>query len=372
MILAEPWFGGSHRAWAEGLARHSAHEVTVVGLEPTLWRWRLRAGAAPLAEAIAAEIAENGPPDLLLVSGLVDVAALLGHLRPAPDLPVVTYMHESQLLYPTAAGAPDPDATLRNWESWRASDQVWFNSSFHRDAVVAALPDWVAAQPERLPLHEITDRFHVVPVGVEPPTGERAPSIGPPVVLWPHRWEPDKAPEVFQRALRKLADTELDFRLVLAGEDPAGSPVRAAILDEHADRVVAAGPFERTEYERWLFGSDIVVSCAGHEFFGVAVAEALMAGCVPVLPAALSYPELIPAELHDSALYPVGSFGTRLADVVADMDRRREAFPSLSGSMRRFAWANLIDDYDQRFAACGEERRTCRLGAIVVSSSRES
>lgn len=351
VILAEPWFGGSHRAWAEGLARHSSHEITVVGLEPTLWRWRLRAGAAPLAQAIAAEVVQGGPPDLLLVSGLVDVAALLGHLRPAPDLPLITYMHESQLLYPTADGAPDPDATLRNWESWRAADQVWFNSAFHRDAVVDALPVWAAAQPEPLPVDEITGRFHVVPVGVEPPMGERTPSEGPPIILWPHRWEPDKAPEVFQRSLQKLANAELDFRLVLAGDDPVASPVRAAIVEEHTDRVLAVGLFERADYERWLHDSDIVVSCANHEFFGIAVVEALMAGCTPVLPHALSYPELIPPELHQSALYPAGTFGTHLADVVANLAERRSATASLASAMQRWSWPTVITSYDDRISA---------------------
>jgi len=357
VILAEPWFGGSHRAWAEGLARHSAHHITIVGLEPTLWRWRLRAGAAPLAKAIAAAVADNGPHDLLLVSGLVDIAALLGHLRPAPDLPVVTYMHESQLLYPTANGAPDPDVTLRNFESWRASDEVWFNSAFHRDAVAEALPGWAGALPEALPVDEIIERFRVVPVGVEPPTGERVSSEGPPVILWPHRWEPDKAPEVFQRALDKLERAGLDFRLVLAGDDPAGSPLRAAIVNQHADRLLAAGPFDRVEYERWLHAADIVVSCAEHEFFGIAVVEALMAGCVPVLPHALSYPELIPPALHEAALYPVGTFGTRLADVVADLGEHRLTTATLAASMHRFAWPTVIADYDHRITAWASHTR---------------
>lgn len=354
VILAEPWFGGSHRAWAEGLARHSAHEIVIVGLTPELWRWRLRAGAAPLAAAIKDEVGKNGPSDLVLVSGLVDVAALLGHLRPRPDLPVVTYMHESQLLYPTPTGAADPDATLRNWESWRASDRVWFNSDFHRDAVVAALPAWAAAQPEPLAVEEVIERFEVVSVGVEPPTGTRTQNAGPPIILWPHRWEADKAPSVFGRALNKLVDNGLDFRLVLAGEDPNSSPVRSEIVDAHAERLLAAGPFERSEFEAWLHACDVVVSCADHEFFGIAVVEALMAGCLPVLPDALSYPELVPVEFHDAALYPVGTFGSRLAEVVADVPKHRSDTAGLAASMQRFAWTHVVAAYDERIAAFGD------------------
>lgn len=363
VILAEPWFGGSHRAWAEGLAAHSAHRVSIVGLTPSLWRWRLRAGAAPLAEAVRAKISEIGEPDVLLVSGLVDVAALLGHLRPSQDLPVITYMHESQLLYPTADGSPDSEATLRNWESWRASDQVWFNSHFHRDALVAALPGWAAAQPEPLDVDDVVGRFEVVPVGVVSPEGERAPrptrGANPaPIIVWPHRWEPDKAPAVFARAVDKLVAQGLDFRLVLAGEDATGSTVKADIIGAHGPRIAAAGPFERSVYEQWLHHADIVVSCAEHEFFGIAVVEALMAGCHPVLPDALSYPELIPEVLHGASLYPVGSFGTRLADVVADLSSHRAATATLAAAMRRFDWSATITDYDERIASLVQHART--------------
>lgn len=360
MIVAEPWLGGSHEAWATGLAAHSTHDVAVVGLPARLWRWRLRAGAAPLAAAISAEITAGGTPDLLVVSGLVDVAALLGHLRLAPGLPVVVYQHESQLLYPTVDGNVDDDVALRNFDSWLAADQVWFNSAFHRTAVVDALPSWSRAQPEPLPVDAAAAKFDVVPVGVESPKGRRGTNDGPPVIVWPHRWEPDKAPDVFARALDGLAAKGMDFRLVLAGEDPAGSSARSRILDRHGVRVAAAGPFSRAEYERWLHASDIVVSCAEHEFFGTAVVEALMAGCVPVLPDALSYPELVPAEFQAAALYPVGTFGTRLADVVSGLPHHRAATADLAPAMRRFAWPTVSQDYD------------ARISAIVTSPGGES
>lgn len=355
VVLAEPWLGGSHQAWAEGLARHSSHTIDVVGLPATRWRWRLRAGAAPLAEAVRTSVDRDGWPDVLLVSGLVDVAALLGHLRPPPGLPVVTYMHETQLLYPTSDGAVDADATIRNWSSWLASDEVWFNSVFHRDAVLAALPAWAADQPEPLDVELVVDRFDVVPVGVEP-IGSRDPAAtrsGPPVILWPHRWEHDKRPDVFARALRRLVDRGLDFRLVLAGEDPFGSPERSALIDEFAEHVDAVGPFDRAAYVEHLRHADIVVSCTDHEFFGIAVVEALLAGCRPVLPNALSYPELVPAAFHDVALYEPGTFGRALERAVAGGG----SVDGLAAAMQRWTWPIVIADYDERLAAIADRGR---------------
>jgi glycosyltransferase involved in cell wall biosynthesis len=50
------------------------------------------------------------------------------------------------------------------------------------------------------------------------------------------------------------------------------------------------------EYIKWLKQGDIVISTANHEFFGMSVIEAVRAGCRPLLPDRLSYPELFPKE----------------------------------------------------------------------------
>lgn len=362
VFVAESWLGGSHRAWAEGYRRSSRHDVTVLGLEPAGWKWRLRAGAAPLAALVAAAVRRAGQwPDAIIVSGLVDVSSFLGHLRAPTEVTVVAYMHESQLVYPTINGNVDGDAVQRNWDSWLAADAVWFNSEFHRRSVVDALPAWASSLPESLSsdlIDEVTSSFEVRPVGVDTvPAAEQhrmqtesvpPPARDRPIVLWPHRWEPDKAPEVFARAVDRLVAAGADFDLVLAGEDPAGSMIRSELIERHGDRVLAVGPFLRIEYERWLRRSDVVVSCAEHEFFGVAVVEAALAGCVPVLPNALSYPELIPSSMQSSVLYERGRFGTRLLDVLSDLPTYRDAVGDLPRELSSLGWSIVAPDYDRR------------------------
>jgi glycosyltransferase involved in cell wall biosynthesis len=49
----------------------------------------------------------------------------------------------------------------------------------------------------------------------------------------------------------------------------------------------------RADYERRLAGADVIVSTAAHEFFGLAVLEAIALGLEPLLPERLSYPELL-------------------------------------------------------------------------------
>jgi hypothetical protein len=48
--LLEPYTTGSHRAWADGYAHYSGHQVTVLSLPGRWWQWRMH-GAA-VVEAI--------------------------------------------------------------------------------------------------------------------------------------------------------------------------------------------------------------------------------------------------------------------------------------------------------------------------------
>ena len=153
VVVIEPWYGGSHRVWLDGWATHSRHDLTLLTLPDRFWKWRMRAGAVTLAEEYAAWVAEHGPPDAVVVSGLVDASVFAGIARRSlADTPLALYAHENQVLYPLAPNQrPEADLGLANWRSLLATDAVWWNSGFHRDALLEALPefqpmeDWRAA-----------------------------------------------------------------------------------------------------------------------------------------------------------------------------------------------------------------------------------
>ena len=372
MLLVEPWFDGSHRAWAEGYQRTSRHQVALVTLPGRFWRWRLRGGAVTLAAAIESHIDDHGPPDVLLVSGLVDVAALVGLARRSlADVTTVLYLHENQVAYPRSERL-DIDQAFRGWLSLLAVDRVLVNSEHHRAVLHSGLRDLLGTAPDHGQLQLLEPAMaamRVVPVGVDLSRIGASSRLTPatvvprdtdrPVVLWNHRWDEDKQPEVFVRALRRLAAEGVAFDVILAGEDAWDvEPRRAHAVAALGDRVLAAGHADRASYLDHLEHSDVVVSTAEHEFFGVAVVEALAAGCVPVLPHALSYPELVPERFHDVALHGPGMFRRRLGEVLRDLGAARAAVGGLDLEMRRFDWSVVAPVLDEELAEAAAQLRS--------------
>ena len=130
--------------------------------------------------------------------------------------------------------------------------------------------------------------LEAVPPGPGRPDGEALR------VLFPHRLEEDKDPMSFARAVRAATRRGARIEVVLTGGDPERARGEAldalALLEPH---LVSAGMRERGDYLELIGTCDVVASTARHEFFGIAVAEAMAAGCAPLLPDRLNYPALV-------------------------------------------------------------------------------
>lgn len=367
VIVCEPYFSGSHRAWAEGLAAHSAHHVRLVTHAGGFWKWRMQGAALTLAAEVRELVATGGRPDVLLVSDMVHLPALLGYLRhELAGVPVVVYFHENQLTYPLPEGtAADETYAMTNWLSMAVADRVVFNSEFHRTEVLAAVPRLLRRFPDHRHTElvpEVAARTSVLPVGVDAPrfapgpdadagAGRDAKAEGPPVVLWNHRWEYDKDPAAFFAALQTVADEGVDFRLVVAGESYQTVPAEFERAREaFADRIEAFGMAPADGYPALLRRADVVVSTARHEFFGVAVVEAITAGALPLLPDRLSYPELVP-EPADTYLYADhDGLVDRLRWALTDPSGRRAAAAVARKHVEQFAWTQVAPRYDALLA----------------------
>jgi hypothetical protein len=98
----------------------------------------------------------------------------------------------------------------------------------------------------------------------------------------------------------------------------------------------------------------VVVSTAIHEFFGVAVVEAIYGGCFPVLPDRLSYPELIPEAHQDICLYSdFDGLLARLRWALANPDAARAVALELRSAVVDFDWARVALVYDRLLGETG-------------------
>ena len=366
VLLVEPFHGGSHASWAEGLAANSRHEVVTVSLPGTSWRWRMRGASVSLAAATHDVVASGGPPDMVLASGMFDLPAWLGLTRRIlGDPPVVLYLHENQLGYPLSPNQKaDDEFPLANWRSMVAADEVWCNSRFQLDELLGGLPALLDRSPDESHAHmlgEVSGRCSVVPVGVDladvPDPGDGDDPAGdPPLVLWNHRWDHDKNPAVVFRTLARLADEGLGFEVAIAGENVRTDPREMVeARSTLGDRVVQFGHLPRKDYVELLGRADVVVSAASQEYFGISVVEAVAAGAVPVLPDRLSYPEVVPEAWHGASLYPDGGLTTRLREVLTDLPVWRARCEGLPAAMRRFDWRKVVGTYDDRLGALAEQ-----------------
>jgi glycosyltransferase involved in cell wall biosynthesis len=359
VVVLEPYFTGSHKVWAEGWRRASRHHLHLLTQPGTHWRHRMMASAVPLAEALRHHVERHGVPDVVVASDMVDLASFLGLCRDElAGVPAVVYFHENQLTQPVSpngvGGLRDRHLAWTNWRSLMAADEVWFNSEWQRDSMEDGLVELLAQGPaeddQTCLLEQARPRWRVRPVGCDLmdllQAARKRPTEVPevPLVLWNHRWAHDKGLDVAVRSLRTLADEGIGFELAVVGTDDHHDPGRAdRMLEPLGDRVVHRGWLPDPLYRDLLCRADVVLASARQENFGIAVVEAVAAGCVPVVPDAMAYPETI---TERDLRYPPGRLTTQLRQVLGELARWRERVAPLRDDLARFDWSEVapLDD----------------------------
>jgi glycosyltransferase involved in cell wall biosynthesis len=351
VLVLEPYDGGSHAAWWRGYQQHSQHQISALTMPAQYWQWRLQGGAVTLARLFS-ESAHNQPlPDLIIGSSMLNLGTFLALTRrQTANIATAIYFHENQLTYPPGPRVKhDLKLGFINYSSALVADRVFFNSLFHRDAFLAALPNLLkhyADFTELETVDQIAAKSEVLPLGIDLRRLDAyaAPKPSAPVLLWNHRWEYDKAPDMFINALRKLSQAGHTFSLILAGEQIGQAPAsfseaRAFFGPALLHYGYAANP---ADYARLLWGATHVISAAWQEFFGVSTAEAIYCGCLPILPRRLNYPALVPAAYHDLCLYDEGHLAEALAKTL-----HTPAPAALRQHISQYDWQILAPHYDR-------------------------
>jgi len=362
ICLAEPFFSGSHKQWAEGLKKFSGHRFEFLTLPGRHWKWRMQGGAVALANRYL----ERGlKPDLILATDMLDLATFLSLIRKDdPGTPAAVYFHENQLTYPWSPQDRDVQKNrdhnymMLNYTTALIADKVFFNSNYHKRSFLKSLPKFLKKFPDFNGVQnvdKIAEKSEVLHLGLDlkrfdefsnskTETGQTG------ILLWNHRWEYDKKPDVFFKTLFRLKDEGIDFRLVVLGEKNQQYPeIFDRAREKLSEKILHWGYAESfAEYAGWLWKADILPVTSIQDFFGGSVAEAMYCNCVPLLPNRLAYPEHIPLNRRNYFLYEKpGDLYRQLKTMLECISEvRKEKTQSF---VHHYDWNRMIKRYDTAF-----------------------
>jgi glycosyltransferase involved in cell wall biosynthesis len=298
ILLLSAYDAVSHRQWRKGLvAALPEHDWTVLTLPPRHFRWRIRGNS--LSWGVAERVRLSQKYDCLVATSMVDLAALRGMVPALAPLPALLYFHENQFDYPLSQSAhASIEPEIVNLYSALAAQRLVFNSDYNQRSFLAGVRALLKKMPDAVPggiPEQLAAKATVLPVPLANDWFEAARADKPTelTIVWNHRWEYDKAPEIFFQALRLLLGKNIPFRVHVLGQAFRTVPT---LFDEM--RVVLRNQLgqwgrveDREAYRQLLRQAHVVVSTARHDFQGLAVLEAVAAGCIPVVPDRLAYPE---------------------------------------------------------------------------------
>lgn len=144
-------------------------------------------------------------------------------------------------------------------------------------------------------------------------------------VVFPHRLDPEKRPESFDKLTQEMSGTKIKFFKT----------------KDHPDL-----DFESTKkgYYKAMQTAKVAISFAEQETWGIAMQEAVLCGCLPLVPNRLSYPELYLPEF-------VYTNDKQIPGMIEDFITNYEKYHSLLTAQRKMirfrgdrAIANMVNE----------------------------
>lgn len=378
VLSLQPWYGGSHRQFADGWSSRSVHDWTTIGLPDCNWKWRMRHASIEFAKQINERANRGETWDVVFCTDMMNAAELRSLAKPIRDLPLVVYFHENQFAYPIRGKQqPDHHFLFTNFLSALAADEVWFNSRFNLESMLRGLREHAETWPDLPPTSEIESiepKSKIVPPPISFPddildlTAQRQTRIasGKPLhLVWAARWEYDKNPKALLKCLELLDQQRVPFRLSVIGENAGVTPQAFNTIRDRFDMQIENWGYQESRDSYWsvLKSADIFLSTATHEFFGLSVAEAISVGAWPLLPNRLAYPELIgideSTERATQFFYQSSAkqLATKIRKLHQDRNWHFEGLSLLVSSIRnRLEFERCAEQMDRRLITV---RRSC-------------
>lgn len=385
VLALQPFYGGSHAQFHEGWVRHSRHSWTSLTLPDRHWKWRMRHAAIHFSAEIRNLFEAGERWDVVVTSDMLNLVELKGlNVSELGALPTLIYFHENQFVYPNQVEqARDQHFAFTNFISCIAADQVWFNSEFNRSSFRFALEKQLKHWPDFVPrrqAQEIWDKSFVQHPGIDRPDldlghwvaerNRRAMDGEPIRIVWAARWEFDKGPDQLLALLTGLVKRDLQFEISVIGQSYRNIPHAFQLIHSRFSKQIRRWGYQETRAEYWnaLAESDLIISTASHEFFGLSVAEAIAAGCIPLLPNRLAYPELCQLAFPDNAQpYLYGESPQELENAIVQLDQLRLSAKFIFSNnaserlIQAIQWRSRVDKMDRQLAGLVENFHSTRV-----------
>ena len=362
ILLLSAYDADSHRRWWQGLIAHLPQcQFTVLSLPARYFSWRIRGNALTWALGHVDALTEH-PWDAIIATSMVDLATLKGLVPALACVPSLVYFHENQFAYPVTSGAhASIEPQMVSLYSALAATQVIFNSQYNRHTFLTGVEQLLRQLPDQIPsgiVPVLQAKSVVLPVPLEREaffTREpSAPNNKPLNVVWNHRWEYDKNPDLLLaviQALNHSPQTEVCWHIV--GQQFRRVPEAFALIAAELNTAFNGGQslgswgfLPLAEYQHVLKTNDVALSTALHDFQGLAVMDAVAAGCIPLLPNRVAYPDFF-AEQY---LYSGSSANEAevIAQKIIDLAKQKRAGHLIAApSLKHLQWTALAAQYWQ-------------------------
>ncbi len=350
MLLLSAYDAASHRYWHQQLRLQFPNwNWTLLSLKDRYFAWRMGGNALSFKAAYDRQLSEAY--DLVVATSMTDLTSLRSWYPHLSQVPNLLYFHENQFAYPVNHRQQGLlEMQLRSVLSACSADRLAFNSHYNRDTFLAGLRQMLNSMPDGTPddlPEQLAARSVVLPVPLtedcQPLTNKNQKNELH--IIWNHRWEHDKGPEVLLALLQHCQQhpKASTFRFHLLGQSFKKVPhAMQQILDQHAAQLEQTGRLtDRSDYLATLQQADVGISTAYHDFQGLALQEAVACGCVPLAPDRLVYPEWYPEDCR----YP--SCPDNPQEEARHMFHKLLELPTQSIDLSALKWRALHQDYLQ-------------------------
>jgi glycosyltransferase involved in cell wall biosynthesis len=363
ILLLSGYDAASHQFWRERLQTElPEYDWTQIALADRYFSWRIRGNSLTFGFEYREQLELDY--DCLIVTSMVDLASLRGFVPKLARIPTLVYVHENQFDYPESQGTHQQhnqlNAQLTSIYSLLCADKILFNSQYNFDTFYQGASNLLKKLPDGIPNGLIARLKHLSSVLAVPIEAyaigqqvtnrrnfvEETKPIGPSELelhlVWNHRWEYDKQPEVLFDALVKFKQLGFRFKLHVLGQSFRHIP-KCFILAKKAlaEHIVTWGYQPREKYDAILSQADLVISTALHDFQGLSMLEAIARGAKPIAPNRVAYPEYIAAD----DLYSVDSINSEHERLCQHLVSVYQQWPHFESDKNSIVTTNAIESY---------------------------